>query len=322
MLRAVQAAIEEYGLNVAASRATTGNHVLYGKLERAVARFFRADTAVVAGSGYAANIVAAQSISGLFTHALVDERSHGSVSDALPFLNCPAVRFSHRDPADAGAKLRRLGRSSRVILLTDGLFSHDGSVAPLAEYQRLLSRDSWLLVDDAHGGGVLGANGRGSVEHCGISRSRLIQTISLSKAFGCYGGAVICSHEIREKIIARSRFFGGNTPLPLPYVAGALAAVRLLGRNRAWRKRMINNARGVKASIGLEVSADRPGPIISITPSDEAEAQALVAGLLARGVYPSLIRYAGQPGYFRFMISSQHSPAQLRALEKALTDAS
>src|SRR5439155_17340644 len=102
----------------------------------------------------------------------------------------------------------------KIILLTDGMFSHDGSAAPLAEYLTILPKDALILVDDAHGAGVLGKSGQGALEHAGVSRRRIIQTITLSKAFGIYGGAILGTARLREKIFCRSRMFIGSTPLP------------------------------------------------------------------------------------------------------------
>lgn len=320
--RAVHRAIDNIGLNVAASRGTTGNHEIYSELERALAKFFHAESAVVVGSGYAANIVAAQALAGRFSAAVLDERSHASVKDSLSYLGCPSVTFTHRSPAALADRLR-VGSPDSLILLTDGMFSHDGSSAPLAEYRAALPREAWMLVDDAHGAGVLGPHGGGAVEYCGIPRQRVIQTISLAKAFGVYGGAVLCPRSVRDDIVARSRLFHGNTPLPLPLAAGALEAVRLLGRRPALRERMKKNADTVKKALrsgGLNVP-DYPGPIVAIIPGDAAEAGRSKRQLIANGVFPSLIRYAGGPpqGYFRFMISSEHSRGQLDALCRAIT---
>ncbi len=178
-------------LNVAASRLTTGNDPLYSRLERELAGFFGMESALLVGTGYATNLVVAQALSGHFTHALLDERAHVSLVDAALWLGCRVLKFRHRDVDDFARVLRRCGRRARPIVLTDGMFAHDGSVAPLRAYQELLPSGGWLLVDDAHGAGVVGDGGRGSVAHCGIERRHVIQCITLSKAFGGYGGAVL-----------------------------------------------------------------------------------------------------------------------------------
>ena len=320
VLRALAQGASQFGLNVAASRTTTGNHVLFGQLERAIATFFGADSAVLAASGYATNLIVAQALAGTVHHALIDERSHGSVFDAAVFLGCRVEKFRHRDPAQAGVLARRV--RGKVVLLTDGLFAQDGSVAPLREYLRTLPRNALLVVDDAHGAGVVGKSGRGTPEQEGIASARLIQTVSLSKAFGVYGGAVLCSEEFRDAIIERSRLFNGNTPLPLPLAAAALVALEILHRDRALRRRLMANADFVKERLrqgGIDIP-EYPGPIVRLVPHDRHEAKALRRRLLRHGVFPTLIHYPGGPsdGYFRFMISSEHMREQLDALAGAL----
>src|SRR4029077_10374100 len=123
------------------------------------------------------NLVVAQALAGNFSHALIDERSHPSLSDAARFLDCPILQFRHADVEAMAHAVSRCGPGTKLILLTDGVFSHDGSAAPLKEYLKKLPSDAVILVDDAHGAGVLGKKGRGAVEHVGIGRGRIIQTI-------------------------------------------------------------------------------------------------------------------------------------------------
>ena len=134
VVRAVREGIEQFGLNVAASRKTTGNHALYEKLERALARFFAVDSAVLVSNGYMTNLAVAQALTGEFTHALIDERAHASLFDAAKFLDCPLIPFAHREAAAAARAARNCGQSAKILLLTDGLFSHSGEVAPLADW--------------------------------------------------------------------------------------------------------------------------------------------------------------------------------------------
>lgn len=318
VLRAAQHGLENFGLNVSASRRTTGNHPLYEELERDLAKFFDTESAVLVSSGYVTNLVVAQALAGEFTHALLDERAHACLLDAVPLLGCPAHTFAHRDAQAAAAAARRCGPRAKLLVLTDGLYGHDGCVAPLADYLKLLPRNTTLLVDDAHGAGTLGRNGRGAPEHLGVSRERIIQTITLSKAFGTYGGAILGPRSLREKIIARSRLFIGNTPLPLPLAAAAQASLRLVKKDSGFRRRLAFNTSYVKAALaeaGLPVSGG-PGPMIPLLPESAAEARRLERALLEADILPPLLRYLSGPahGYFRFVISSEHSAAQLDAL--------
>src|SRR5881397_2216115 len=148
------------GLNVAASRVTTGNHPLYEELEAALARFFKIQQALLAPTGYAANLIIAQALGGQFSHAMIDERAHPSLKDATRFLDCPVFQYKHRDAAHVAQTIARCGPGAKIILLTDGVFAHDGSVTPLPDLLKPLQHDALLLLDDAHGAGVLGKNGR------------------------------------------------------------------------------------------------------------------------------------------------------------------
>jgi len=321
ILNAVRAGLTRYGLNVAASRVTTGNHELYPALERDLARFFGAESALLASTGYITNLVVAQALAGQFSHALIDDRAHVALHDAAQLLNCPVLRFKHRDAQHVAATLHRCGRAARPILLTDGMFSGDGAVAPLRAYQKLLPRDGWLLVDDAHGAGTLGRSGGGSVELEGIKRDRLVQNITLSKAFGVYGGAILCSTALRARLVS-TRLFVGSTPLPLPLAHAARASVALLRANKSFRARLDGNAAYVKSELrragySLPKAA---GPIVRVQFNCREQSNRLKRALLAADIHPPFINYHGGPneGYFRFVISSEHARPQLKALVAAL----
>jgi 7-keto-8-aminopelargonate synthetase-like enzyme len=321
VLKAVTTGLKCYGLNVAASRITTGNHQLYEQLEHDLAGFFGAPSATLAANGYAPNLMVAQALAGQFSHALIDERAHGCLADAAQLLDCPIVKFKHRDATDLARLVKRLG-DCQPLLLTDGLFSHDGGIAPLKEYLAALPASARILLDDAHAAGVLGKNGRGSLEYAGVSRERVIQTITLSKAFGVYGGCVLGSRELRAAIITRSRLFSGNTPLPLPLAYAAIKSVAILKNDRKLPARLSANTARVKDKLrsgGFPVM-DSPSPIISFAPPDTLTANRLKKRLLAQGIFPPFIKYPGGPasGFFRFAISSKHTHGQLDALVIAL----
>src|SRR5947209_3376200 len=133
VLKAVQQGVVGYGLNVSASRLTTGNHELYGRLEKALSQFFSAESALLASNGYAPTLMVGQACTGQFSHALIDERAHGCLVDAAKLLDCPVIKFKHRSPEDLHRIFQRLGKV-KPIVMTDGMFSHDGSIAPLKEY--------------------------------------------------------------------------------------------------------------------------------------------------------------------------------------------
>lgn len=321
-MRALHEGADRFGLNVAASRATTGNHELYLELEKALAECFGVERAALVSSGYLTNLAFVQACASQFTHALIDEHSHNSLRDALPFLDCALRPFRHRDLKHLRQQLRACGGSARPLILSDGLFSHDGSTAPLAEYLAALPRRGMLLVDDAHGAGTLGCTGRGTPEICGVSDVRLVQTISLSKAFGVYGGAVLGTADVIEAIQTRSRVFIGNTPPPLPLVHAALRSLQILRSDPSLRRRLHANTTRLKTTLraaGLE-TPDNLSPLVGVVPRTARHAARTSRELRGAGILPPLIRYSGgQPhGSFRFAISSEHTATQLDTLAEVL----
>jgi len=322
VLRALREGLKECGLNVAASRTTTGNHKLFGQLERTLAKFFRAERAALVSSGYAANLAFTQSITGKFTHALLDERAHGSLRDASELLRCRVIPFRHRDAGDLRRQLRKLGRIARPLVMTDGMFAHDGSLAPLDGYLDVLPRRGMLLVDDAHGAGTLGKTGRDTPEVFSLRDPRLVQTFSLSKAFGVYGGAVVGGASVVEKIQNSSRIFIGNTPPPLPLVNAVLKSVELLRTDRLFRRQLRSKTTRIKTALraGGIALAENDSPVVGIIPATAKMAAHISRQLLQAGIFPPLIRYGGGTphGFFRFAISSEHTPTQLDTLAGAL----
>src|SRR5208282_3827810 len=166
--------------------------------------------------------------------------------------------------------------------------------APLKAYLKILPRDGLILVDDAHGAGVLGKTGKGTPEFEKVSRRQIIQCVTLSKAFGVYGGAVLGPHNLRKRIIERSHAFIGSTPLPPPLANAALQSVKWLGRHgKKLRLRLNQNAAFVKTALratGWEIP-ETPGPIIPLHPQTASEARALKEHLLAAGIYPPFLKY-------------------------------
>jgi len=323
VIAAMRAGVRRHGLNVAASRLTTGNRGIYRELEIALARFFGAETALLFPDGYLAPLAVAQSLAGDFTHALVDELSHGALMDAARMTDCVIAHFKHRDAADLKNLLARCGEGARPIVLTDGMFAHDGSAAPLREYLKILPAHGLILVDDAHGGGLLGKTGRGTPELAGVSRERIVQCATLSKAFGVYGGVVLTSPAIRRTIVERSRIFMGTTPLSPPLAQAALASLKILHNEPARRVRLFENVRRLRTALrfgGWEI-ADMPGPIVRLPTLSAPDAAVLKKRLLAAGIFPPFLKYGrASRGVFRFVISSEHPPAQLTRLARVLAD--
>lgn len=319
--RALLRAIKQYGWNVAASRLTTGNHPLYRRAEHLLARFFGAEAALLLPTGYSAPVAAAQAVTGQFTHALVDEASHVSLHDAARFLECAVWTFPHRDVRAVARLVQRAGLHARLILLTDGVFGWNGSVAPLADYKRVLPPTAWIMVDDAHAVGILGRRGRGTLEWHGLPRRNTIQTLTLSKALGLYGGLILGTSALRQKIIQRSACFGGGTPLPLPFVAAIETALSELQRMLPTRDTALRHAARVRTALrnhGWEV-LETPTPIVAIFPKTPHQARRLCRCLSAASIHPTWTEYPGRPaGYLRLVFTPAHRPTDIDRLLKAL----
>jgi 7-keto-8-aminopelargonate synthetase-like enzyme len=237
-------------------------------------------------------------------------------------LECPVLKFKHLDTQDLRRTAVRCGPGSKLLVLTDGLFARNGAVPPLAEYLRAIPSDAQMLVDDAHAAGVLGRRGRGSLEHCGLGHRRIIHTVTLSKSFGAYGGAILGSTALRSKIIEKSHLFAGSTALPLPLACAALQALEILKNEPSLKKRLWRNAQLVKSAVraaGVRLP-DTPAPIIPLRNSRKGAVSKLHRELLEAAIFPSFIKYPSGPaeGYFRFIISSEHSPQQLKNLASVL----
>jgi 8-amino-7-oxononanoate synthase len=317
VISAIEEGLRQFGLNPAASRFTTGNHIIYEELEESMRAFFVTDSATLASTGYATNLIVAQALHGEFTHALIDSRAHQSLQDSAAFLGCPVISFAHRDPESVRSVLRKL-RRPRLLLLTDGLFSHDGALAPLQDYLSILPQDSCLLVDDAHGAGTLGKHGRGTCELLRVHSERIIQTISLSKAFGTFGGAILSSEPLRKKMIARSRLLQGNTPLPLPLANASLCSLNILKSEPPLRQRLQSNIQSLRRKLGKRAQSHPAAPVFPVYTQSSRDRQNLKEKLLEAQIHPPEIAYGTGEPYFRFAISSEHQPAQIATLAEIL----
>ncbi|HSB81240.1 MAG TPA: pyridoxal phosphate-dependent aminotransferase family protein, partial [Candidatus Methylomirabilis sp.] len=222
VLRALREVAESDGLSCAGSRTTTGNHPLLPELERKVAAFLGAGEAALCSSGYLSNAVALEAVAGEFQRFFIDGGAHSSLAAPAGRLSRDAVvTFRHADPEDLTLELKtRLRPGERPLVLTDGVVPVDGEMPPLRVYWEAV-RDfgGALLVDDAHGIAVVGPTGKGSPEEAGLSGGSFIQTGTLSKGLGAFGGLVAGQTGLAGKIAEKSLAFVGGTPIPPPLAA-------------------------------------------------------------------------------------------------------
>ncbi len=328
---AMARSVESMGVGPTGSRATTGNHEVYGRLEEKIAQFFDVEAAVVLPGGYMSNIILLQAIADTFDTIFLDEKSHPSIVDAASMAAGTAgkkvFRYAHVSPQDLRTKMRKhLMAGSRPLIMTDGVFPFDGVMPPLRDYAEIIEDyDGKIVLDDAHAMAVTGRQGKGSWEEAGIGRDRIYQTGTLSKAFGAYGGIIPGSGELAWRIHQRSSAFAGCTGLPLPVAAAAIFTVSYLFSNRQKITALQKKATGLKArfrKLGLSMP-DNPVPVFPVYFNDEDKNDRLKKLLIKNGIYPSFIKYPGAPadGMFRFIITSSTTDEQADLLFETVRSA-
>jgi 8-amino-7-oxononanoate synthase len=319
--RAAIAAIEEYGAGSGASRLVTGNHPLYAKLESRLAQFKRTEAACVFGSGYLANTGIIPALIGRDGLALLDELSHACIYAGAQLSRGTVVTFRHNDVAHARELLSaHRGSHDHAIIITDGVFSMDGDLAPLGELLALSEDyDAWLMSDDAHGLGVVGG-GRGS-SFVGNSHTPVpLQMGTLSKTVGSYGGYLCASASVIELMRNRARTLIYSTGLPPACVGAAIAALDLIERDPTYAAQPVRKAKAFAKRAGL---ANAQSPIVPIIVGDEEIALAHSRmldeeGFLAIAIRPPTVK----PGTARLRLTftAQHPDDQIERLADIVRD--
>ncbi len=309
------------GAGAGASRLITGNHALYERLEQRLAAFKGTAAAVVFGSGYLANLGIVPALVGKDDLVLVDELAHACLFAGARLAGAALAVFRHNDMNHLETVLQeRRAAHGQALILTDGVFSMDGDLAPLAELTALARRfDAWLMTDDAHGLGVLG-EGRGSTAHA-IQRAAggeevevPLQMGTLSKAVGAYGGYLCASRPVVDLIKTRARTFIYTTALPPPVVAAALAALEIIEHEASRRRRALDHARLFAELVGL------PRPEACIVPlvlGESAAALAASHALEEEGFLVTAIRPPTVPdgtARLRFTFTADHREDDIRRL--------
>ncbi|MFZ0984211.1 MAG: 8-amino-7-oxononanoate synthase [Pseudolabrys sp.] len=313
--QAAISAIEEYGAGSGASRLVTGNHPLYAKLESRLARFKRAEAACVFGSGYLANAGIIPVLVGRNGLVVVDELSHACIYAGTHLSRGTVITFRHNDVTHARELLAtHRGSYNHAMIVTDGVFSMDGDLAPLPELVALAENyDTWVMSDDAHGLGVVGG-GRGSsfVGNSGIPVP--VQMGTLSKAIGSYGGYLCASAPVIELMRNRARTLIYSTGLPPACVGAAIAALDLIEREPSYAAEPVRKAKAFTQRAGLP---DAQSPIVPIVIGDEEIALGKSRlledeGFLAVAIRPPTVK----PGTARLRLTftAQHPDDQVERL--------
>jgi 8-amino-7-oxononanoate synthase len=312
-------ATRRYGVGAGSSRLVNGNHPLYAELERKLASLKGSEDAIVFGSGYLTNIGAIPALVGSADLILIDELCHSCLLAGAELSGARTVEFRHNDVAHAHALLaEQRARYRHCLLVTDGVFSMEGDLAPLRDLAEIAeAHDAWLLADDAHGLGVVG-DGRGSSFAHGTRVDVPLQMGTLSKAAGAYGGYLCASANVIELVRNRARSFVYSTGLPPGTVAAASRALDIIAADHELVRRPLALARVFTSELGLRPAES---PIVSVVlgraeralrASDELK----LAGFLVAAIRPPTVP-AGT-SRLRFTFSAAHAEERVRALAAAV----
>jgi len=315
LAEAARDAIAQYGVGAGASRLVTGNHPLYDALESRLARLKGTAGCCVFGSGYLANTGIIPVLAGSGDLVLIDELAHACLWAGARLSGATVLPYLHNELDDMRALLNESRtRHGKTLILTDGVFSMDGDLAPLPALGRLAGQyDAWLMADDAHGIGVLG-RGRGSTFATGTAADVPLQMGTLSKAIGSYGGYLCASAPVIELMKNRARTLIYSTALPPATVAAAIAALDLIAANPALAAAPLAKARAFTARAGLPPARSQIVPLIVGEPDAALAAAHLLEaeGFLAVPIRPPTVP-AGT-ARLRFAFTARHDDGDIARL--------
>jgi glycine C-acetyltransferase len=318
LLDAARAAMDSRGLGPAAVRSIAGTMDLHVELDKRMAAFKGVVAAITFQSGFTANLGVIPALVGKEDVIFSDELNHASIIDGSRLSGATIVRYLHCDPASLGKVISdERGKYRRALVVTDGVFSMDGDIAPLPEiYAQAQKGEALLMVDDAHGEGVLGKGGRGIVDHFGLHGKVDVEVGTFSKAFGVVGGVAAGDGKIVEWLRQRGRPFLFSSAMTVPDVAACLAAVDLLEESTELVERLWTNTEFFKGEM-KKMGFDTGRSVTPITPVMLGEAklaQDFSRSLFESGVFAMAIAFptvARDKARIRVMISAAHSTDDL-----------
>src|SRR5213593_4550011 len=317
---AARKAIDEFGVGPAAVRTIAGTTRLHTALEERLARFKRVEATLAFQSGFNSNLATIPALVGKEDVVFSDELNHASIIDGCRLSGAPIVRYEHCNPASLAEKLAEhfpAGGSRRALVITDGVFSMDGDIAPLPALVELAEgAGAMIMVDDAHGEGVLGESGRGAVDHFHLHGRVDVEVGTLSKAFGVVGGFVAGRRIIVDHLRQKGRPFLFSSALTPPDTAACSAAVDILELSDDPVRKLWSNTRYFKekvAAAGFNTGASET-PITPVMLGDAKVAQEFSRRLFEEGVFAMAIGYPTVPlekARIRVMISANHAETDL-----------
>jgi len=314
---AAKRAIDTYGIGPGAVRSIAGTMTLHNQLEERLAAFKGAEAVVTLQSGFSANLATIPALVGRGDVIFSDQLNHASIIDGCRLSRAQIVAYEHNNIDDLRAKITATTEYGRRLIISDGVFSMDGDIAPLPELVEVAREHNILLmVDDAHGEGVLGRGGRGIVDHFGLHGQVDIEVGTMSKAFGVMGGIVAGSQVVIDWVRQRGRPFLFSSAMTVPDVAACLEAVDMLEESEERVQRLWDNAQHLKsalADLGFDTGHTQT-PIIPVMLGDAQLAQKFSRRLFENGVFAMAIGYPTVPpgkARIRVMNTAAHSQADL-----------
>ena len=318
-------AVEAYGVGSGASRLVSGSMAPHMELEERIRAFKGTEDALLFNSGYNANIGILTALADRSTDVFSDRFNHASIVDACILSRARVRRYAH---ADAGSLERMLKSSTaaKKLVVTEGIFSMDGDIAPLEEIIWLVEKyDATLILDDAHATGVLGKGGRGTLEHLGLEENPfIIQVGTLGKALGTFGAFVAGGEDVIELLRSKARTFVYTTSLPPAVCAASITAFDMVEQNPFLRKRLWENVRYFKEGLGrLALATVSSTQIIPVVVGSAEETMEISLRLLEKGVFIQGIRPPTVPdntSRLRVTVTAAHTKEDLDTALSAIKE--
>jgi glycine C-acetyltransferase len=329
--RLIEAAVKgakEWGAGSGAVRSIAGTQSIHEQLEARLAAFKHTEAALCLQSGYTVNVGVIGSMLEAGDCVVSDKLNHASIIDGIRLTKADRILYEHVDVDDAERALKEARDKGyrRVLLITDGVFSMDGDIAPLPDLvERAEKYDAAVMVDDAHGTGVLGRNGRGTSDHFDLHGRVALNIGTLSKAVGVVGGYVAASQTVRDHLIHKARPFLFSSSHPPAVVMACIAAIDVLEQEPQLIERLWENARHLKkglAELGFDTGRSQT-PITPVMCGEGPQAMALSDALMERGVFAQGIGFPTVPrgmARVRTIVTATHTREQLDAALAAFAD--
>ncbi|MFK7758493.1 MAG: aminotransferase class I/II-fold pyridoxal phosphate-dependent enzyme [Phycisphaerales bacterium] len=325
VISAAQSALSTFGLSTSASRQTTGNAQPHSDLESQLIKFTSAPSARLLPDGYTANLSALQALASLgITHAIIDARAHSSLHDAAKLAQLTTHTYNHLNTAHASSILAAINQPT--VILTDSVFTTDGTITPAPQLLELIKNTPhYLLLDDCHGFGVLGNQGRGIADHFNLKQHNLVVTTTLLKGLGCAGGVVLANTQLIESITNTSTAYICTTPASPALSSAAITALDLLQSDpnlHASLRSNIDQTRKILNSLSIQTH-QYPTSIFAFTLGTEESMLQIEQELLNQQVILPLMHYPHGPAptFFRLAVNACHTKADLQHLKKSLNEA-